>query len=190
MKKIILILFLLSLFAMPLLAEDAEHEAPIDNAYWYSQLVKAVNFGLIAVGFFFLWKKVISKALDKRGKQIDVDLQAAARARDEAEKRLQDVAEEVARLEDTVAEIKIIAVSESESEKERIINQAKEEAERIINNASLEVDNRIKSGRQDLKAYAAEEAIAKAREILQRELGDAEDKEIIGKTIVSIGDGR
>ena len=189
MKRVIAIAALLAL-ALPLAAFAADTPPVLDGKYWFTQLIKFVNTGLVIGVLIYFLRKPIIGFFRKRADQIEHDLKAAERAREEAEQRLKDVEAEVAALETKVQEIKASAASEGEAEKQRIIDGANEEAARIVANAEREIENRIKSGRAELKQYAAQLAVERARKLVEERMDDATDKAIIERTMAGIGGGR
>ena len=191
MKKIVAIVALLGL-AFPLLAIAAPGGGTpvLDGKYWYTQLIKLVNTGLVIGLLIYFLRKPVIGFFRKRADQIEHDLKAAERAREEAEQRLKEVEAEVAALETKVEEIKSNAVHEGEAEKQRIIAGANEEAARIVTNAERELENRIKRGRMELKQFAAQLAVERARKLVEARMDDATDKAIIERTLAGIGGGR
>jgi F-type H+-transporting ATPase subunit b len=193
MKKLIVALMLVALLSAAALAEEVEgeHHGPaLDGHYWMTQVIKLVNTGLVVGALIFFLAKPVRNFFRERANKIEEDLQAAQRAREEAERRLKEIQDEMAGLEAQIEEIKQSAREEGAAEKERIISQAKTEAERILANADREVDSRVKSGRVELKRYAAELAVGRAREIISERLDDSGDREFIQRTLTSIGGGR
>lgn len=189
MKRAIALTILLAIFAIPALAQ--EHAAPaLDGHYWWNQFIKFFNIALVVGALIYFLRKPVIGFFRKRADQIEDDLQAAERARVEAEKRLQEVEAEVAALEVKVQEIKDSAAKEGEVEKQRIIDNANEEAARIVANAEREIENRIKSGRAELKRYAAQLAVERARKLIEDRMDDSTDKAIIERTLDGIGGGR
>lgn len=185
MKKILFLsLLLIIILTSQALSSD---EVAMDAAYWNSQLIKFVNIGLVLALLFFFLSKPVKAFFQNRARQIEEDLTAAARAREEAERRLEEVKAEVAELENKVAKITAKAVEEGETEKQRLISQAEHEAGRLISNAEREIDNRLKSGKAELKKYASRLAVEKARIIIEQNLTDSENSHIIDETLKSIG---
>lgn len=187
-KAIAALMLLLAIQLIPATVFAVEGEEPtLNSEYWFDQFVKFFNIALVIGVLFFLLRKPVKNFFRKRAAQIEEDIKAAEQARVEAQARLAEVEKEVAQLQEKIAEIKEIAAREGEIEKQRIIEQAREEAERLIKAAGREVENRTKAGRKELKAYAAELAVERAREILTRQLSDDDDIRLIERTIKDIG---
>lgn len=185
MKKILIALLLL--VVMPAMAEEGHEDPVLDGKYWYGQLVKLVNFLVIALAAFFILKKPIADFFQKRADQIDTDLKSAEIARREAETRLAEVEKQVEELGGRVDEIMNKAREEAEAERGRIINQAENEARKIKETAENEIDSRLKAARQELKEYAGKLAVDRAREIIKQELTEDGDREIIERSMQEIG---
>lgn len=190
MKRIVAIAALLAL-ALPLLAAAQEHEGPVLNSdYWWDQFIKFFNVALVVGLLVFFLRKPVIGFFRKRAEQIEDDLLAAKEARAEAEAHLRKVEEELAGLEAKLKEIRDNAVREGEMEKQRIIDSAAEDAARIIAGGEREIENRVKSGRLELKRYAAQLAVERARKLIEERLDDATDKAIIERTLAGIGGER
>lgn len=190
MKKsaLIAVALLLAVQLLPVAVFASEEAGPSLNAeYWFDQFVKFFNIALVIGVLFYLLRKPVANFFRKRAAQIEEDIKAAEQAREDAKAKLAEVEEEVTQLQAKIAEIKEEAAREGEIEKQRIIEQAKEEAKRLIKAAEKEVENRTKAGRQELKEYAAELAVERAREILRRQLADDDDIRLIERTIKDIG---
>jgi F-type H+-transporting ATPase subunit b len=188
MKLKISLTLLLILLAIPVMAADEHGGDPeLDGAYWQLQLVKLVNFSVIALAAFFILKKPVTEFFKKRGQQIEQDVKAAEIARQEAEKRLLEVEQEVAAIETRYEEILRSAREEGEAERERLLTQAKREAEKIKQVTENEISSRLKAARQELKEYAAELAVERARKIIQEELTEDGDRRLIERSVDEIG---
>lgn len=189
-RKLALTALLVLLLGAPAFAAAEEHAPELNADYWFDQLVKFVNLSLVVGLLFFLLRKPVMAFFRTRARQIDENLTAAARAREEAERRLEAVKAEVAGIEAKIADSLTAARREGEAEKERIVRQAREEAERMLGAAEREIENRIRAGRKELKQYAAELAVEKAREEISRRITDAEDAALIERTIARVGGSR
>jgi F-type H+-transporting ATPase subunit b len=190
MKKILAVCSLILLLAAPAFAAAEEHAPELNGDYWMDQFVKFFNLSLVIGLLFFLLRKPVMAFFRTRAQQIEENLGAAARARAEAEQRLEAIKAEIDGIEAKVAESLAAARREGEAEKARIVRQAEEEAQRMLRSAEKEIENRIRAGRKELKAYAAKLAVDKAREEINRRLTEAEDAAIIDRTIARVGGGR
>ncbi len=179
-------LIALVLAAAPLAA--LEEESRLDAGYWWDQFIKFFNVALVIGALYFLLRKPVRNFFAERARQIDESLEAAKATRAEAERCLAEVKEKVAGLRREVEEIQRRAEEEGEAEKVRIVAAAEREAERIVAGAGREVENRFRAARQELKAYAAELAVERARELLGERLGDEVDRRLVDRYLDEMGE--
>ena len=178
----------LVLAAAPLAASEVEPR--LDAGYWWDQFVKFFNVALVVGVLYFLLRKPVRNFFAERARQIDESLEAAEATRAEAERRLAEVKEKVSGLRREVEEIRRRAGEEGEAEKARIVAAAEREAERIVAGAGREIENRFRAARHELKAYAAELAVGRARSLLGERLGDEDDRRVVDRCLDEMGEAQ
>lgn len=132
-------------------------------------LGKVVNFLLLFGGLFIVLRKPVGALLAKRTDDVGAGLRRAETDRTAAEARAEGSRAKLAGLEAEVAALKSAAGEEGRRETERIAAAARAEAERLKKLTRQELDEQVRVGVRELKAYAAARATELARErILER----------------------
>ena len=140
---------------------------------------KLFNFGLLAVGAYLVWTKVIAGLLDKRSAEIKNAIEEAQRAKDEAEKKAAEYREKLALLDKRVSDIANELKLEGESEKARIISEAGKAAERLKEQAKTAAEQEIKKARLEIREEAAKAAVELAEEILKKEISPEDHERLV-----------
>jgi len=136
------------------------------------------------VAVYFVWKKVIAVALDKRQADIKEAMSEATRVKEEAEKAALQYRELVNTLESRLASIAEELRLEGEAEKRRIISEAEQAGIRLKEQAKLTAGQEIKKARIEIRAEVAELAVQMAKELLAEEL-KPEDQQRLIKNYIS-----
>lgn len=128
-------------------------------AYW---VLYSLDFAIIAALIVWFWKSNLPAAFRARTESIRKGMDEAQRASAEANRRLSDVQSRLARLQEEIAEMRASAEAEAAGEEQRIRAAAEEDTRKIVAAAEAEIDAAAKAARRELKAYAAELAVALA----------------------------
>ncbi len=160
--------------SIALASAEGGHEAGGMSMTW-----KLINFGILAVGVYLVWTKVINGLLDKRSADIKKAIEEAQMARDEAEKKASEYREKLALLDRKVADIASELKLEGEAEKARIISEAGKTAERLKEQAKTAADQEIKKARLEIREEAARAAVELAEEILKKELSPEDHERLV-----------
>ncbi|MEM7248536.1 MAG: F0F1 ATP synthase subunit B [Acidobacteriota bacterium] len=144
---------------------DGEHHGP-------SLIAKIVNtaifFGFIA----YMVGPSIKAHFIGRKKQIAEDLQAAQRAREEAEAKLAEIDARLKEVETEVGTIRSDAEKTAAAERERLIAEAEAEAGRIVAQAERQAADLESGAERQLREKAADMAVEMASQVLSKELKD------------------
>lgn len=152
-------------------------------------LGKFVNFLILASVLGYALKGPIRQFVSQRGQDIQRKLVEAQRAREEAQAKLEQVQRAMARLDTELKEIKAQAEKEAAVERDRILKTAQEDAEKVLEMARREIGNLIRSGRAQLKAYAAELTVGLAEEMIKRDLTPEDDQKVFTRFLNNIKSG-
>ncbi len=145
-----------------------------------SRMWKNLNFLLLVIGIYVVWRKWIKGMLDGRADGIKKALKNAERARLEAEKKLAEFKEQMSGLDRKVEEIRMKLRAEAELEKDKILKDAAEQTRRIAEQAKITVDQEVKKATIEIRKEITEMAIKEAEGILGREV-NGEDQSRITK---------
>lgn len=159
---------------------------PLKSAYW---VFVALNFAILAFILYVLSKSRIPAMFRARTGVIRKSLDEAQRSSAEANRRLSDIEARLARLDTEVAEMRAQAEREAEAEEQRIREAAEEDQRRVIHAAQTEIEALSKNARRELKAYAADLAVALAEKRIQ--VDPATDQQLVRSFTDQLGgDGR
>ena len=155
-----------------------------------------VNPGLIiwtVVTFIFLllllkkiaWKPILS-ALDLREKEIRDSLEKAEKAKEEAQKILEENQANLSKAEDEAKKIIEQTRVYAANLKEQLTKESKEQAKKIIDDASAEIQRRKDAAFEELKGQIAEIAVNAAEKIMRENLDADKNKKIVDEYLKDI----
>lgn len=169
--------------------EKAQSDSTLDRFLWRYENKKdecdpknqpvpyiavAFNF-LIFVGILFRFaRKPLSEALVKRRETIMEDIEASAKLRKQAERRLDDYEDQLEHLEDKREELTRDYAAQSKREKERILKEAEERRVRMRRDAEFRVEQELQEARQDLLKEAVEGAVVAAEALIAKKVTAAD----------------
>jgi F-type H+-transporting ATPase subunit b len=131
------------------------------------------------------WKPILT-ALDQREAAIKESLEKAEKAREEAQKVLDENKANLAQAEEESKKIIDQSRAYAEKLKEQIIRESKEQAKKIVDSAADEIERKKEAAFNDLKTQVAEIAINAAEKILKENLNKDTNKKIVDKYINDI----
>lgn len=173
-------------------AAAVDHGNPWMSPIWGVPMIvwQAVNLALVIGLFYYLLRKSAPAFFKGRVKEIQDQLSAALREKEEAEARLKEVESKMATLSEEVATIEREAVETAAREKERIRHEAEVARERIHKEAAEEVARQVDEAKRALRAEAAQLAEAAARELLSRKLTAEDDARLADRFFAQVGEKR
>jgi len=182
-RKLAIALIAGFLASLPVISRAAEHA---EEGGHILGLWKVINFLVLVVAVYFVWKKVIAVALDKRQADIKLAISEAKRIKAEAEKAAADYKELVNSLESRLSSIAEELRLEGEAEKRRIISEAEKAGVKLREQTKLTAEQEIKKARIEIRGEVAELAVEMAREILAKELRPEDQQRLIKDYISSL----
>ena len=178
----------LALMVSPLLAEGGGHDAP--NALSFpvdlGLFTLIVFLGLLAVLTTFAWKPIM-EALDAREKSISDDIEAAAKAREEADSKLKQYEDKIANANDEAAAVLAEARQDGAAAKERILADANAEAGRTRDRAMADIEAAKSAAVQELAESSANSAVDLAGSIVGRALKKDDHSKLIEDSLKRFG---
>jgi F-type H+-transporting ATPase subunit b len=131
------------------------------------------------------WKPILS-ALDQREAAIKESLEKAEKAKEEAQKVLDENQANIAQAEEESKKIIDQSRAYAEKLKDQMIRESKEQARKIIDEAAAEIDRKKDEAFNELKNQVAEIAINAAEKILRENLDKESNNKIVDKYIGDI----
>lgn len=165
-----------------------------NNFYiWWAAQVAAI---LILVILFLRWRpgflgkrtigEVLGSALDTREEQIQYQLEAAQRSREEAARINEESQQEIAQARQDGQDIVSRAALTSRAIQEELERRAQEEYERIVGQARVQIDYERERAEMALRRRAADIVVDAAREIVQTNLEPQIDQRIIDSSLANL----
>ena len=124
------------------------------------------------------WKPILS-ALDQREKDIKDSLEKAEKAKEDAQKILDENQATLAKAEEESKKIIEQSRSYAENLKEQMLKESKEQAKKIVEDAAEEIDRRKDSAFEELKDQVAKIAVNAAEKIMKQNLDAEKNKHIV-----------
>ena len=154
----------------------------------------ATTFNLLLfVGLlYFLMTRVFKIGDAFRGRQEGIrnDLMRAEQERNAAVAKLKEVEARLARLDTEIEAIRSQAQKEAVEERARVERSTDEEIRKIREQARREIESTAKAARAELRAFAAEQSVKFAEELIRREIGPEDDARLVGEYVEELGGAR
>ncbi|MCX8073754.1 MAG: F0F1 ATP synthase subunit B [Candidatus Binatia bacterium] len=146
---------------------------------WATLFFTFVNFALFVwLLARYVWPQV-RLWLRERHTAVVEELEAAARARKEAEELRAEWQRRLAQLDAEVAQLRQQVEADLARERERVLEQARRTAEAIRKDAERTVAAELRRLEEELRSELVQQAVAIAREIVRRNWGSAEQERAV-----------
>lgn len=136
-----------------------------------------------------IWKKVpglITKALDKRAKQIEEELDEARKLREEAQSILADYQRRAREAESEAESIVASAKREAENFAAETREKLKESLERRLKSADLKIAQAESKAVAEVRAAAVDAAIKASEKILAEKASNGQSADLINASIEQV----
>ena len=154
---------------------------------WKELGLKLINFGLFIGIIWFAASGKAKAAFAARAKELEDQLQQAARDKAEGEAQIAALESKMAGLQAELDGILEKAGKDAEAEKVRVIEAARAEAQALLAQAQSDITFAQKQAEQELKALVAQLAVEGATARIQAKLQGATAASAIDKAIAQIG---
>lgn len=167
--------------------EETSHGAHDDGhgELTLSSLLKSRDFQgtvfnfLVLVGLLtWVIRKKGNPALAARRAEVEKELAEAQRLRAAAEKRHNETATRLEKLDQEMLQIRGEMIKAGEVERDRIVEQAEEKAARMRKDTTFLIEQQVKQLRKELTHQAASAAVVAAQELLQQRITDADQDQL------------
>ena len=150
-------------------------------------LAKLVNLFLFVGLMVYILRRPLSNMLKERKEGIRRDLMRAHEERRAALAKLEEVEARLSKLDAEVEAVRAQVRREAEEERARIEQQTEEDARKLREQAQREIESASKTARASLRAYAAEQSVRLAEEMIRREMRPEDDARIVGEYVEDLG---
>ncbi|MEL7238076.1 MAG: F0F1 ATP synthase subunit B [Planctomycetota bacterium] len=188
LRLLALIALAVGLFAAPTLAADAAEgdpslfDKPSYTTLGTSVVTLLIFLGLLAVLAKFAWGPIVA-GLEKREQAIRADIEAAEKARADAERAKADYQEQIAGAEQQVRDLIAQANADGQQVATRIRSEAQADVEEMRERAKRDIEQSRRDALADIRTEAATMATAIAEKILRREVSAEDQKDLINASL-------
>jgi F-type H+-transporting ATPase subunit b len=167
MRRAAMLLCATLLAAASVAAAEGESADPVQTPL--GSLFRWINSAVV-VGFFVWMFRKLSGVFHNRRQGIAASIEVSAKAKAEADRKLREVEEKLARLDGEVAAMRKSAEHEAAMEAERIRLLARDEAAKVERAADAEIEASERAARMELKALVARLAVERAEALLRKRM--------------------
>lgn len=150
-------------------SSEAGHDAGDPYIMW-----KWINFGILAAALGYLMAKNLPAFFAERNAEIQKELTEARQLKAEADRRVTEVEQRMARMETEIEQLRANARTEMASEGERIRKETQDLIAKVKAGAENEILSVTKMARQDLKVHSARLALEMAEQRIRGKIGSAD----------------
>jgi F-type H+-transporting ATPase subunit b len=140
------------------------------SAAVFTERFKWINFAIVLAALIWLIGKVLPPKFRANADNISSTIRKAQAAKAEADRKLRDAEQRLARLEEEVRGLREQAQKDAAAEAERIRALAKSDAEKVAISAKAEIEAAERAARIELKTLAAKLAVDGAEALLAKQL--------------------
>ena len=150
-------------------------------------IAKVINLLLFVGLLVYVLRRPVVQAFRARREGIRRELMEAQEERNAALAKLEEVEGRLARLDSEVEAIRAQAQREAEEERARIERSTEEEIRKVREQARREIESASKAARAELRAYAAEQSVRLAEEMIRRDIRPEDDARLVGEYVEELG---
>lgn len=147
---------------------------------------RVMNFAVLVIVLVYLLRKPLSQALSSRINVIKDQLEDLEARKDEAEKKLAEYNEKLARLEKEAEKIVAEYINQGNEARERILKEAESSAEKLKAQARRNIEHEFKQAKQKLQEEVLETSLQKAEEILKNKISDDDQDRIVDEYLKKV----
>lgn len=150
-------------------------------------LANIINFGVV---LFILVSKagpMVSKSLIDRRDDLQRDIEAAAKAKAEAQARFDEQKGREDRIEEEVARIRTDYTEQGKRDLERIDRENKERHERFVREAQVLVEQEGRALRQRMLLETVEAVTSSAQDALSRQVSASDQERLANEYLSQLG---
>lgn len=147
---------------------------------------RVMNFAVLVIVLVYLLRKPLSQALSSRIKVIKDQLEDLEARKGEAEKKLAEYNEKLARLEKEAEKIVAEYINQGNEARERILKEAESSAEKLKVQARRNIEHEFKQAKQKLQEEILETSLQKAEEILKNKISDDDQDRIVDEYLKKV----
>ena len=178
-KKLPQVVFFVSTLVVAIsgIAFAASPGGEVHNNWLKVDTWKVLNFGILAIGVFFIARKPVAQFFSSRAKSIEDEIKELELKKAEAQKKLTEYQAKFKNLDQESKQIVEDYIKQGEEAKTRIIAEAEVQAEKLEDMAKRNIQQAFKSAKAKLQQEIVEKAMEKAEEVIKASISsDDQDK--------------
>jgi F-type H+-transporting ATPase subunit b len=160
------------------------------SAAVFTERFKWINFAIVLAALIWLFGKVLPPKFRANAENISSTITKAQAAKAEADRKLRDAEQRLARLEEEVRGLREQAQKDAAAEAERIRALAKSDAQKVAISAKAEIEAAERAARIALKTLAAKLAVDGAEALLAKQLTPQTQDALIAGFVKSLQGSR
>jgi F-type H+-transporting ATPase subunit b len=168
------------------ISAHAADEGGADTTERAKEIFKWINFAIVAGLLAWVFLKLTPPFFRKNAETISSAISKATAAKAEADRRLREAEEKLARLDQEVAQLRATAQREIAAETERLRAATESDIQRIGLAARAEIEAAERAARLELKAAAANLAVDEAETLLAKELTPKVQESLVASFVKSL----
>ena len=150
-------------------------------------VAKVFNLLLFAGVMIYILRGPVGQAFRDRRESIRRELMRAQEERNSALAKLAEVEGRLAQLDTEVEAIRAQARRDAEEERARVERQTEDEIRKIREQSQREIESAAKAARAGLRAYAAEQSVRLAEEMIRRDIRPEDDARLVSEYVEELG---
>ncbi|MDD9305142.1 MAG: ATP synthase F0 subunit B [Desulfobacter sp.] len=158
----------------------------VHNSWLTVDTWKVLNFGLLAVGVFFIAKKPVAQFFSTRAKDIEEELSDLEQKKADAEKKLAEYEVRFRNLEQESKQIVEDYIKQGEEAKERIIAEAGTQAGKLEDMAKRNIEQEFKSAKAELQQRIVEQAMEQAEAVIKESISAEDQDRLVGEYLKKV----
>ena len=149
-------------------------------------LFQAINVSVILAALYFVFWKLLVKALRNREENIEGNLKEAASAREKAEEVLTSYQQKIDQAHQETQAILEKAAKLGETARTEMIAEAKEEASRILEQAHRDIEREKRAAMAGIRSQAADLILMATTRVLARTLTPSDQEHLVKEALAEV----
>lgn len=151
-----------------------------------NEIFKWINFAIVAGLLAWVFLKLTPSFFRKNAETISSAISKATAAKAEADRRLREAEEKLAKLDQEVAQLRATAQRETAAEAERLRAATENDIQRVGLAEKAEIEAAERAARLELKVIAANLAVDEAETLLTKELTPKVQESLVAAFVNSL----
>jgi F-type H+-transporting ATPase subunit b len=156
---------------VPNWTDPTDHEAKNEHFVWKPLGWHTFNLLLLLLAIVYAARRPVGDQMKNRAHDMRKELTDAARERDEARQRHEELGSRLSHFEDEVTTLKEEAAVAAKQEEEQLIARAHLEAQRVRDTAEKNIHEELARARETLRRDAVDLAVNLAEGTLKKQVG-------------------